>query len=792
MNIFRSLLGKVWHDPNAAEVVKISEGQLYLVRSETIRGNRECIFNDAMATIRRVPSVEHNFQLVITRVFEEGDQELLEDEEETDEERVFLIGEELQFRTGTSPEGEPTFVWCDLEGDEDEQYEFVASGTNEPTRAFFETCMYRAIYERKYKKSADDTTDAQLQEFIYKPPVKKTKAKTSPKKKIASSSKDEEALTSELEKLSVTAVSGSTAAVPEVPPSPEVTTEVATKVTTKVAPRKSEPLVPSIIEESAELHLWDRDQGFFVHQADVTASIGKNPAGGEYDYWLMATADAGQHLGHRITSDMNERWNIKFQSMTWNYISDKGQQSSWCLRFSTPEGYHRFHQMFTRVLWESANEYSWEKAKAEEQTYILSSNVEDIEMRDVEHEEDEEEAVEDELEQEEEEEEEDEGAALPEEEEDGPPPLPNGVHNSQLTVGYKGDRSYVVRGNNIGVFSHTGSTGSDVKFHANIGKIATPKGKAFAPKHVMLHDQDSKMVLMDSSNPNALYQLDLEVGKVVEEWKVHEDVAVNYIAPDSKFAQMTPQQTLVGASHNALFRIDPRLGGQKLVDSQFKQYVSRNKFSGVTTTDAGKLAVSSEKGEIRLYDAIGKNAKTALPPLGDPIIGIDVTANGRWVVATTKTYLLLIDTLIGEGRYTGSLGFDRSFPANAKPIPRRLQLRAEHVAYMDQTLSFTPARFNMGEGQEENAIVTSTGPYVVAWNFAKVKRGQLDKYEIKKYEDIVVQDNFKFGDDKEIIVALQNHVHAVNKKALKRPTRASLATPVKNLRSRSSIVNSPF
>ncbi len=29
----------------------------------------------------------------------------------------------------------------------------------------------------------------------------------------------------------------------------------------------------------------------------------------------------------------------------------------------------------------------------------------------------------------------------------------------------------------------------------------------------------------------------------------------------------------------------------------------------------------------------------------------------------------------------------------------------------------------------------------------------LDRYEIKKYEDHVVQDNFKFGDDKEIVSA---------------------------------------
>jgi hypothetical protein len=135
-----------------------------------------------MATIRRVPSVEHNFQLVITRVYEEGDQELLEDEEEStcfvdcncrvlnflpaDEERVFLISEELEFHTSQT-EGEPTLVWRDLQGDVDEFYEFVASGTNAPTKAFFETCMYRAMYERKYKKSADGSRDEDLAEFIW-------------------------------------------------------------------------------------------------------------------------------------------------------------------------------------------------------------------------------------------------------------------------------------------------------------------------------------------------------------------------------------------------------------------------------------------------------------------------------------------------------------------------------------------------------------------------------------------------------------------------------------------------
>ena len=71
------------------------------------------------------------------------------------------------------------------------------------------------------------------------------------------------------------------------------------------------------------------------------------------------------------------------------------------------------------------------------------------------------------------------------------------------------------------------------------------------------------------------------------------------------------------------------------------------------------------------------------------------------------------------------------------------------VCLDDLLISFT--RFNLGEGQEENAIVTSSGQFVIAWDFAKVKKGHISQYEIKKYEDHVVQDSFKFGDDKQIV-----------------------------------------
>lgn len=68
--------------------------------------------------------------------------------------------------------------------------------------------------------------------------------------------------------------------------------------------------------------------------------------------------------------------------------------------------------------------------------------------------------------------------------EDGlPPQLAKGERNSQLTVGYKGDRSYVIRGTKIGVFSHSDS---GVKYHATLNKVLNKKGKEFAPAHVSI------------------------------------------------------------------------------------------------------------------------------------------------------------------------------------------------------------------------------------------------------------------------------------------------------------------
>jgi hypothetical protein len=271
---------------------------------------------------------------------------------------------------------------------------------------------------------------------------------------------------------------------------------------------------------------------------------------------------------------------------------------------------------------------------------------------------------------------------------------------------------------------------------------------------------------------------------------------------------MTAEQSFIGVSNNALFRVDPRLSGNKLVEANLKQYASKNDFSAAATTDKGFIAVASNKGDVRLFDRLGINAKTHIPALGEPIVGLDVSADGRWVLATCRTYLLLIDALQKDGKNEGKLGFERSFAKDSKPQPRRLGLQPEHVAQFQhetkQPLAFTQARFNTGIDSNETSIVTATGPFIITWNMKKVLAGRKDPYTIKRYVENVMADNFRFGSDKNVIVALPNEVNMVQKTSFKKPTRESIAAPLTPARlsggrksaanrlGRNDIVNSPY
>ncbi len=58
------------------------------------------------------------------------------------------------------------------------------------------------------------------------------------------------------------------------------------------------------------------------------------------------------------------------------------------------------------------------------------------------------------------------------------------------------------------------------------------------------------------------------------------------------------------------------------------------------------MVVGSQDGQIRLYsERTLTRANTAIPGLGAPISAVDVTFDGKWVLATTATYLMVVLTV---------------------------------------------------------------------------------------------------------------------------------------------------
>ena len=769
-------------DTSKESLLELEKGQLYLVRPLSPKGYSELIFKDAAARIRKTGQ-DFQYQLVVQRAYEEGEEELLDDEEGEDaetaalaerDEKTFLLDESLHFRSEIRQGGEKVLAWRDLSGDTGDLYEFVCDNSIDTAQVQqFETIAVNCQYERKYRKNHQTATETDLAEFSFdtEQPIPSASPLQSPSHSptmpsVASSSALKASANSSI-KRERKPVEPSRSS--ESPPPNETPTQ-APKLTPQPAP------LSILAAEVAELHLFDFLSGSFIIQDPaVTATVSET---GKWQYWLQLTGKEREWLGQAIVADINPVFNFEFLSFIFNAYSSDGQAYSWLLRFRDQETIVRFQEGLMQALWEQLNEIKWNKTKEDDREYVLEA-FQDMTMEDAYPEEEEEEEVE--AEEAEDDGQKSEHYDSDEEEDDVVTRDSDGNVNSQLAVGYKHDRSFVVRGSKIGVFKHTPN--NNLEFSTNISRVETPNGKLFSPKKVMLHAEDTNMILQNEANPNSLYRMDIEYGKIVDEWKVHDDIPVDTFAPESKFAQMTGEQTFLGLSKNALYRIDPRLAGNKLVDSELKQYASKNDFSAAATTEKGYIAVASNKGDIRMFDRLGINAKTHIPALGEPIIGLDVSADGRWVLATCRTYLLLIDALQKDGKNEGKLGFEKSFGKDSKPQPRRLGLTPSHVAqFQHETgapLSFTTARFNTGQDVSETSIITATGPFIVTWNMKKVIRGNKDPYTIKRYAEEVKADNFKYGSDKNVIVALPNEVNMVAKQTFKKPTRESIATPVR-------------
>ncbi|KAJ3172724.1 hypothetical protein HDU88_006054 [Geranomyces variabilis] len=773
MNFLRNLIGS--DQPKSHEdLVEISSGTLYRV---TPANGKQLVFRDAAAVIRST-TTPFQYQLVITRIYAEDEPENDEDVFD-DDEHVYLLDKALRLRR---LEGTPSSIeWADAAG-QGKGWEFeIDPEVDIDTQTKFEDLAYTCMYERQEGKSHSTASDRELAAFAEQvkaaahanPIGQKIKNTTrTPVKSQAGSVQGTPTPRSPLSPVTSNQTSGARSSAHSHLPG-----HLASR------PLAAVPVGETIHVANVMLHLYDPSVGQFLPvDQRATAEI-TEIAEWQFQLVIKSTTDY-VWVCQPIEAEMQPTFNAALKSFCWNYIQESTRIPlyTWSVVFQNVDDENEFKGLVTECLYEQSNKEVFRKMKQQEQDYLLrlyDDDPMDVDVR-------EEIAAENDQEQWEEEVESPQDAPGASDAEDSDDETgqqaynaaTTGSKNSQLAVGYKHERSFVVRGDKIGVFKHTED--DRIKFATTINNVRAMDGVTFSPRKVMLHQEDSALLMMKPGDENKLYKMDLEVGKIVEEWKVDDHRQIEEMVPDQKYAQLTQNETLVGIGHNSIFRLDPRLAGNKLVESQSKTYATKADFSCAATTGKGELVVGSTKGEIRLYNKLGINAKTLLPGSGDAIIGIDTTENGKWIVATCRTHLLLINTEIKS--QPGTLGFQKSM-GQEKPQLKRLQLKPEHVVWLGGSVSFTPARFSTGDS-EEQAIITSCGKNVIRWNFRRVKSGHYYDYTIKQYEDTVVADNFKYGEDRAIIVALPSEVEMV--------TKNRLSTPVKLLKSRSHIVNSPF
>ncbi len=302
--------------------------------------------------------------------------------------------------------------------------------------------------------------------------------------------------------------------------------------------------------------------------------------------------------------------------------------------------------------------------------------------------------------------------------------------------------SYLVRGSTVDVFKNV-QDGLDDSERLTL-RLADASGAAFTPQKALLARGEANLLLLTPNNAAAtpgergshrVMQYDIERETVVSAWRCAKDdvpIPMRDIVCDTKAAQLEHNtSTFMGLDDNRLVRWDirARSGAVQDLASPTLGYAGGHDFARGTgfrcmaTTGDGDVVVGGADGKVRLYaDSTLRQAKTSFPGLGAPITHVDVTYDGKFVLATTDSYLMVISTLFRDAK-SGDLktGFRAKMGANIA-APRLLKLLPHDVARTGGA-SFAKARFTWhtgGEAGPERWISAVCGQFSVVWNFRHV------------------------------------------------------------------------
>jgi hypothetical protein len=363
--------------------------------------------------------------------------------------------------------------------------------------------------------------------------------------------------------------------------------------------------------------------------------------------------------------------------------------------------------------------------------------------------------------------------------------------NTSMSQSFLYDRALVAKPGKIDIFI---PGEKEMEYTNSILGICDAKNREpLSCSQTMMFDSESSLLFLDPNNKKTIHQVDLERSDIVEEWDTggHD---VSQICQTSKYDQKTGNKTFLGLNDQGIFMMDSRLPKSKVIESRSKYFtrgVGKNMdLSCFGVSGNGDLAIGNSLGEVRLlpkniwensprdwvskeYSDIGlvKNdggiggkirSKTKFPSVGSPITSIDITEDGSLVLCTTKTFLILLSTVIPNYHYSG---FERSMGENKRQI--YLELSQEDVRLVGGTVHFTNSKFNINN-ERVRYIFATTGSFVITWsftfdgNYLRVS----DKPQIKRYSENVVSGEFRYqnNDRQDILIATDHQVKLAKKR----------------------------
>lgn len=322
------------------------------------------------------------------------------------------------------------------------------------------------------------------------------------------------------------------------------------------------------------------------------------------------------------------------------------------------------------------------------------------------------------------------------------------------------NRYFTNRGDLINVYKiNDDHCGFD--FLHNLPIVKSFEKEQLYPKKIKLQQDDTKMLFLDKNIKDKIFYYDITKGTLINEF----NTSNNKLSQSKKLKNELRDLSLHGGkdgvfekdslfmaiNENSIWKFDPRMEKYRI---KSKIYKTDMQFNSILSTKGDNFAIGSKNGNLRMYGKLGENAKNLLPSFkGDKIISMDSTKDGKFILLTFKTYLIMFPTF-----QNGKSAFEFNFKIGDKPKPRILKISPKLLRSLGiKNINFKSSRFNEKKTKKESYIIATSDKYLFFWNLKQVLKGKYISTKVHTMDGEIVQGEFLYNEDN-LVTALPNNL----------------------------------